>query len=94
MIRVSAGDSARLSVTDQGIGIEKENQHRIFEPFERAVSPLSFGGLGLGLYIARQIVDAHGGKIWVHSEPGISTEFVVELPTTHGAAPEVQPPAT
>lgn len=80
-IRVRGGNPARLTVTDHGIGIAEELQHRIFEPFERAVSPLSYGGLGLGLYIARQIVEAHGGTISFHSEPGRATEFLVELPT-------------
>lgn len=78
-VQVRGGDPARLTVIDRGIGIAPDEQQRIFEPFERAVSPLSFGGLGLGLYIARQIVDAHGGHISVHSEPG-HTEFTVSLP--------------
>jgi signal transduction histidine kinase len=54
---------------------------RIFERFERAVSSRSYGGLGLGLYIARQIVDAHGGTIRVASKPGCGSRFTVDLPT-------------
>ena len=53
---------------------------RIFECFERAVSAQHYGGLGLGLYITRQVVEAHGGNIGVSSEPGAGSTFVVELP--------------
>ncbi|MDI3291012.1 AAA family ATPase [Polyangium sp. 15x6] len=74
------GPRAELWVEDQGIGIAKDDQARIFERFERAVSSRSFGGLGLGLHIARQIVEAHGGTIRVHSEPGHGATFTVELP--------------
>jgi signal transduction histidine kinase len=70
---------ARLVVRDQGIGIQPDNLARIFERFERAAAA-SFGGLGLGLYIARQIVSAHGGEIRVASQPGHGAEFTVELP--------------
>ena len=77
-------DTAKLSVQDFGIGISKENQIRIFEQFERAVSSKSFGGLGLGLYIVKQIVEGHGGSITVESEPGKGSKFVVELPLKSG----------
>jgi signal transduction histidine kinase len=71
--------SVRLVVRDHGIGIAPEDQRRIFERFERAASR-NFGGLGLGLYIARQIVEAHGGSIHVSSELGVGSSFTVELP--------------
>jgi signal transduction histidine kinase len=70
---------ARLRVSDQGIGIAPENQARIFERFERAVS-LNYGGLGLGLYITKQIVVAHGGSIRVESALGNGSIFAIELP--------------
>jgi PAS domain S-box-containing protein len=70
-----------LSIRDQGIGIAHEDQDRIFSRFERAVSLTQFGGLGLGLYISRQIVTAHSGKIWVESGIGQGSTFYVELPT-------------
>jgi signal transduction histidine kinase len=71
---------ARLTVRDQGIGIAQADAERIFECFERAVSARHYGGLGLGLYITRQVVEAHGGNIGVSSEPGAGSTFVVELP--------------
>lgn len=74
------GAKAKLTIQNFGIGISKEDQTRIFERFERAVSSKSFGGLGLGLYIVRQLIEAHGGNIRVESEPGQSATFIVELP--------------
>ncbi|AKT39629.1 sensor histidine kinase [Chondromyces crocatus] len=70
----------RISVRDHGIGIAKEDQARIFERFERAVPVRHFGGLGLGLYIARAVAQAHGGSIRVESEPGKGAMFTVDLP--------------
>ncbi|WP_233592044.1 PAS domain S-box protein [Corallococcus sp. AB011P] len=70
---------ARLIVEDHGMGIPFESQARIFERFERAAS-LNYGGLGLGLFITRRIVEAHGGSIRVESEPGHGARFIVELP--------------
>jgi PAS domain S-box-containing protein len=74
------GDRARVSVTDQGIGIQQADQRRVFERFERAVSTEHFGGLGLGLYISREIVEAHAGSIRLESQPGAGTTFTVDLP--------------
>jgi signal transduction histidine kinase len=74
------GETARLEVSDGGIGIAPESQDRIFQRFERAVSMRQFGGLGLGLYISRQIVEAHGGSIQVVSEPGKGSTFMIALP--------------
>jgi PAS domain S-box-containing protein len=74
------GPRAVLVVRDRGIGIAADDHERIFEWCERAVSPSSYGGLGLGLYITRQIVVAHGGTITVASELGSGAIFTVELP--------------
>lgn len=71
---------ARLHVRDQGIGIAPDHLERIFVRFERAVSSQNYGGLGLGLYIARQLVEALGGAIRVQSEVGVGSIFTVTLP--------------
>ncbi len=75
-----SGDVAQLTVRDHGIGIASEDQDRVFDRFERAVSMKTFGGLGLGLFISRQIVAAHGGTIRVESSLGRGSCFTVELP--------------
>jgi PAS domain S-box-containing protein len=72
----------RLTVRDHGIGVAPEDRERIFGLFERAVSERRYGGLGLGLYIARQIVEAHGGTIGCESVPGEGARFEVELPAS------------
>jgi PAS domain S-box-containing protein len=77
---VRAGGEVRLEVRDGGIGIAPEDQERIFEPFERAVPATAYAGLGLGLWIARQIAAAHGGSLIVDSTPGRGSSFVLRLP--------------
>jgi PAS domain S-box-containing protein len=69
-----------LSVRDEGIGIAKENQEKIFDRFERAAGSSEATGLGLGLFITKQIVEAHGGRVWVDSVLGLGSTFFVELP--------------
>jgi signal transduction histidine kinase len=75
-------DGARLTVTDRGIGIAAEDQAHIFDRLERAPNAREFGGLGLGLWIAREIVALHGGAIQVESGIGRGARFVVDLPTS------------
>ena len=70
---------ALLLVRDRGIGISVEDQQRIFERFERAVSKRHYGGFGLGLWIVREIVEALGGAVRVESAPGLCSTFTVEL---------------
>lgn len=71
---------AVISVQDKGIGISKADQEKLFKKFERVASIRHFGGLGLGLYITRNIVNAHHGKIRVESEFGKGSTFIIELP--------------
>jgi signal transduction histidine kinase len=73
-------DRARLTVSDHGIGVDPTQQVRIFERFERGVSSHNYGGLGLGLYICKRIVESHGGVISVDSRPAQGATFVVVLP--------------
>jgi signal transduction histidine kinase len=76
----NAGDDAVLRVRDQGIGIAPDRIASVFDPFIRAVSPRSFGGLGLGLFVTKAIVGAHSGEITVQSQPNEGTVFEVRLP--------------
>lgn len=73
------GDGARIRVQDHGVGIPLAAQARIFDRFERAASR-NYGGLGLGLFITRRLVEAHGGTIRVESRPGQGATFTVDLP--------------
>lgn len=77
-----ARDDAKaiLSVKDEGYGIGEEDLTRIFGRFERAINSAEVSGLGLGLFISKEIVESHGGKIWVESERGKGSTFYVELP--------------
>jgi len=71
---------ARISVQDQGIGISAEDLQRIFAPFERGTNTNSASGLGLGLYIMRQLAEAHGGSVAVQSTVGEGSTFTIVLP--------------
>lgn len=93
----SVGVEAQLLVIDHGVGIPPDEQDRVFERFYRAsnVKSITDTGMGLGLFICRRIVQAHGGRIWVEPTPGGGSTFVVTLPTQpapalaeeHGPAP-------
>ncbi len=78
----AGGREIRVSVRDRGIGIPAAEHARIFEPFYRAPDATSaqIHGAGLGLSLVKRIVEAHGGRITVRSEPGQGSEFVVQLP--------------
>lgn len=73
---------ATVEIVDHGIGISEQDRERIFGRFERAVPSRNYGGLGLGLYISRQIIGAHGGRVRAEATPGGGATFVVELPLT------------
>ncbi|SHH28927.1 hybrid sensor histidine kinase/response regulator [Massilia sp. CF038] len=73
-------NSAEIVVRDQGVGISPEDQLRIFKPFERAGTKEVREGLGLGLYIARQLAESHGGTLEVESAPDQGAAFKLTLP--------------
>ncbi|MCY1005073.1 trifunctional serine/threonine-protein kinase/ATP-binding protein/sensor histidine kinase [Nannocystis pusilla] len=81
------GDVARLTIRDHGLGIDPDRLPKIFDRFERGVSAQNYGGLGLGLYIARKIVEGHCGTIRATSTPGEGTTFIVELPCCASTPP-------
>ena len=78
----AAPNSVRVTVSDTGPGIGPEFHQEIFEDFSRAAGDGRSQGTGLGLAVARSLVHAHGGKIWVESEPGMGSKFCFLLPTS------------
>ena len=88
-IQVSAaaehGGFARFRVSDNGVGIAPDYVESVFSAFKRLHSQDEFEGSGLGLTIAREVVEQHGGKIWIESEPGRGTSFMFTLPLTPAA---------
>ena len=85
----SEGGEARVTVADHGAGIAGESLERIFDKFVRGRGE-SVSGTGLGLYISRQIIDAHGGRVWAESPPGEGAVFRFALPLAGAeAAPEL-----
>jgi PAS domain S-box-containing protein len=83
MVRVSAsrqGDSWVFSVQDNGIGIAEEYHPRIFQLFQRLHSEKQYSGTGIGLAICQRIVDRHGGRLWVESEPNRGSTFYFSIP--------------
>lgn len=85
----SRDGTASLTVKDRGIGIGRDQLDGLFQRFQRAVSAENFGGLGLGLYLVRVIVEAHGGTVRAESELGHGATFIVELPQPD-AAPQIE----
>jgi signal transduction histidine kinase len=85
----SQDGAAMLSVCDHGQGIPPDRVSCIFEPFERAVSACHYGGLGLGLFIARKIAATHGGQLTVDNRPGKGATFTARLPLEPPAAAQV-----
>ncbi len=87
IIPVSAwqeGGEARCAVSDDGPGISQRDLPRIFDRYFQGEHGPTAHGAGLGLSIARGIVEAHGGRIWVESEPGRGSRFIFTLPLAVG----------
>jgi signal transduction histidine kinase len=84
-----ANDTARIDVCDKGKGIAQQDIERIFEPYERGARNGEPKGLGLGLYISRQLAVAHGGELSVVSTPGQGSTFTLQLPCRVPACAEV-----
>ncbi len=80
-----SGDEVFVAVADQGIGIGARDRDHVFDLFYRATDSTArqFPGTGLGLHICRNLVHAHGGRIWVDSEPGVGSRFTFTLPIRH-----------
>jgi signal transduction histidine kinase len=92
MVRVTIaedGGEARVAVSDEGVGIDPEGLPRLFQPFTRLSTEARVDGTGLGLYIAKAIVEAHGGTIEVRSAVGRGTTFTVTLPIHRPIHPPV-----
>jgi signal transduction histidine kinase len=81
-----------VTVRDHGIGVPPEHRARLFERFFQAHSTDHRSGMGLGLYITRQIVELHGGHIEVEFPPDGGTRFVVEIPAETAKVPTVETP--
>jgi signal transduction histidine kinase len=82
---VRKGDWCQVSVSDNGIGIKKEDREQIFEPFYQVNNSVAGEGkgTGLGLALVKQIVEMHGGRIWVESEYGKGSRFIFTLPLSN-----------
>ncbi len=78
------GDDVVIKVSDEGPGIDREDMPRLFTRFGRLENPMmqGNGGVGLGLYIARSLIEAMNGRIWVQSAPGVGSTFSVALPAS------------
>ncbi len=98
-VTVTVEDKSDVLITavcDRGIGIPADELGQVFERFHRGrqVSSTNYGGLGLGLYITKQIIERHGGTIWVESKEGQGTTFYFSLPAADQPIPTIPPPPT
>jgi PAS domain S-box-containing protein len=90
-VRVAArtvGDEIEVDIEDRGIGIAPEDVAQLFQKFQRITTPATrdIGGTGLGLYIVKGLVEAHGGRVWVESVPGTGSTFAFTMPRARAAA--------
>jgi len=80
----------RFSVSDNGIGMQPDQSERIFEPFQRLHGEEHYPGTGIGLAVCERIIDQHGGKIWVSSQPGEGSVFQFTLPVEDTSGPDAR----
>jgi PAS domain S-box-containing protein len=83
-ITASGDGSADMEIRDRGPGVPESAMQRIFGRYERAVSARHYGGMGLGLYVTRQIVEHHGGTVTARNAPDGGASFLIRLPVTNG----------
>jgi light-regulated signal transduction histidine kinase (bacteriophytochrome) len=76
-----SGSAWTFSIRDNGLGIERKHAGEVFLPFRRLGDPEKYPGTGMGLAVSKQIVERHGGRIWVESEPGKGATFYFTIPT-------------
>ena len=84
---LASGETVTFQITDTGIGIDKDTKDFLFDKFSRAENAkhVNIIGTGLGLFLAREIITAHEGAIWVESEgEGKGSSFIIKLPIEHG----------
>ena len=79
------GLDLHVSVQDHGVGIDADEAPHVFDRFYRASNTGQADGSGLGLYITRRLVEAHGGRIWVDSTPGVGSVFTFTVPLQQSA---------
>jgi signal transduction histidine kinase len=89
-----AGETVVVSVTNEGPGIDPDEMGRIYDRFYRGAlgARMEAEGLGLGLYVARGLVEAHGGSLWAESRPGATTVFRFSMPTVKRLGDRPPPP--
>jgi len=87
VIGIGSDDRVRLDVTDSGIGLSDEDRRRVFRKFFRARLTEAAPGTGLGLALAKALVDRLGGQIWLHSALGAGSTFGVRLPRAAAEQP-------